>query len=334
MRNGLVGLFVLACACKSANVTDAEGKGDVKYLVAQGTPEAVAALGRLADKNPAALKALDDRAGTDMNVYSAAWQATLRGAEWGPKTLRAGLADASRAELAAIAMTRKDDHLEAFASDLDGAMTLLGKDSRAVSVPAVFASCGKAAQPFIEKRLADGTTREAMCRGLASPDASADSRATFMRVPATSRDGQSCLRASTQMIKTDDTALAWLGTSAEAGLLTAAANEESITCDRIAIVWSHALSERPTDQRAQLTVPLSATLKRCSKSLDSARAAALDKGDLTAVIVGALEPADPRMSDLKLTCARLPIVSRSARIDARLRGRASDALVQMCSWGK
>lgn len=331
---GATGLLSLMVACKTASVTDAEAKGDVKYLAAQGTPEAVAALGRLADKNPAALAALDDRAGTDMNVYSAAWQATLRDAEWGPKTLRAGLSDASRVELAAIAMTRKDPHLDAFASDLDGAMRLVGNDSRAVSVPAVLASAGKAVQPFIEKRLADASTREGMCRGLASPDASADSRATFMHAAPASRDGQSCLHAATQMAKTDDAALAWLGSSAEAGLLTAAANDDSMPCDRLATAWTHALTERPADQRAQLTVALAAALTRCSKALDPALAAAIDKGDLTAVIVGAIDPADPRMSELKTTCARLPLVVRSTKIEGRLRARASDALGQTCSWGK
>jgi hypothetical protein len=325
-------LLMAMLACKAASVTDAEAKGDVKYLVAQGTPEAIAALGRLADKNPAAKKALDDRAGTDMNVYTAAWQATLRDAEWGPQMLRDGLADVSRAELAAIAMTRKDPHLDAFASDLDGAMRLVGNDSRAVSVPAVFASAGKAAQPFIEKRLADSATREGMCRGLASPDASADSRATFMRAPPSSRDGQSCLHAAAQLAKTDDAALTWVGATAEPGLLTALGKDDAVGCDRLATAWSHAISDRPAAECAQLTVPLAAALERCSAALDPALAAALDKGDFATVIVGAIDPVDPRMSALKATCARLPPVSRSPKIDARLRGRAADALAKTCSW--
>lgn len=324
--------ITFVCACKPTNVTDAEKKGDVKYLVAQDTPEAVAALGRLADKNPAAQKALEDRASSDMNVYSAAWQATLRGADWGPKMLREGLADVTRAELAGIAMTRKDPHLEAFANDLDGALRLLGNDTRAVSVPAVFASSGKAAQPLIEQRLADASTRESMCRGLASDDASADSRATFMRVPAASRDGQACMRTASQLAKTDDAALSWVGATAEPGFLTALAKDDTISCDRLATAWGHAFNERPVVERAQLTVPLAAALERCAVALDPVLAAALDKGDFATVIVGAIDPVDPRMSALKTTCTRLALVSRSPKIDARLRGRAADALAKTCSW--
>jgi len=324
--------IALTGACKTANVTDAEKKGDVKYLVAQDTPEAVAALGRLADKNPAAQKALEDRAGTDMNVYSAAWQATLRDAEWGPKMMRDGLADVTRAELAGIAMTRKDPHLETFASNLDGAMRLLGNDTRAVSVPAVFASSGKAAQPFIEKRLADASTRESMCRGLASDDASLESRATFMRVPAASRDGQACLRASSHLAKTDDAALSWVGATAEPGLLTALAKDDTIACDRLATAWRDAFTERPIEQHAQLTVPLAAAIDRCAAAMDSALAAALDKGDFASVIVGAIDPMDPHMSVLKTTCARLSPLSRSPKLEARLRDRAADAVAKTCSW--
>jgi hypothetical protein len=327
-------LLVAVIACKSANVNDAEIKGDVKYLAADGTPDAVSALGRLADKNPAAATALEARPTTDLNVYLAAWQAVLRGADWGSKLLRAGLADASRAELAATAMTpRHDPHVAAFATDLDGAVGLMGKDSRSVTVPGVLASIGSTAQPLIEKRLADPATRDVICRGLASTDASQESRATFMRVPASSRDSESCLRAASQIAQTDDAALAWLGSSAEVGLLTAAGKNDTLKCERLTIAWQHALADRPADQSLSLTVPLSAAIKRCAKSLDPVIAPVLEKGEAAGFVVAAIDPGDPSTGDLKTTCARLPLVLRT-RLDARLRERASDALSQGCARSK
>ena len=57
-----------------------------------------------------------------MNAYIAAWNATVRGAPWGPTLLRAGLADPARAESAASAMKRQDGHLAALVPDLESAL--------------------------------------------------------------------------------------------------------------------------------------------------------------------------------------------------------------------
>ena len=77
--------FVLAAsfACKPKTVGDAERDGDIAWLDANGSQEAVAALGRLADNNPKAVDAINARAGRDVAAYVAAWNATVRGASWG-----------------------------------------------------------------------------------------------------------------------------------------------------------------------------------------------------------------------------------------------------------
>lgn len=330
MRKALTLCLALSLAsCRPSSVTEAESKGDVKYLAAQGTPDAVEALGRVADKDPEAEKALTARAATDINVYIAAWQAVGRGATWGDKMIRYGLSDASRAELAASAMTRKDPHLDAFTDDLSNAIVSVGDDQHVVSLPAVLASAGARAQGVITQRLADGKTRETMCRGLASVDASAESRATFTKVPAASRDGKSCLRAAAQIAQTDDAALGWLGGTAETGLLRAAGDDATLKCDRLATAWKRAFSDRPATERAGLSVPLAAGLKRCPKDLDPIVAPVVET-DAASVVVAAIEPSDPSTSELKQTCARLPLVLRG-KLDARLRDRASDAVSQGCA---
>src|SRR5687767_14642771 len=81
--------FVLAiAACHPSNATDAEAKGDVEWLEADGSADAVAALGRLADKHRKALSALETRSTFDPNAYVAAWAAHLRGATWSIPFLR------------------------------------------------------------------------------------------------------------------------------------------------------------------------------------------------------------------------------------------------------
>jgi len=66
-------------------VSEAEDRDDVAWLAANASPEALQALGQVADKDPAAQKALSERAtsNNDVNVYLAAWAAVLRNAPWG-----------------------------------------------------------------------------------------------------------------------------------------------------------------------------------------------------------------------------------------------------------
>ncbi len=327
MKHAALVVFALASACRPSGVGEAERNEDVRFLSQSGSPEAVAALGRLADSKPAALAALDARAASDVNVYIAAWDATLRGAPWGPTRLRQGLALADRAELAARAMKRADPHLDAFVLDLDRAVG--SSPASSAIVASVLASVGAPAQEFIEKRLADPARRDAMCRGLAASDASAPSRATFMRVPATSRDSTSCLLSASEIAQVDDAALPWLAATAEVGLLRAVGRERVVACDRLATIWKGALAARPAEAYQTLTVALAEAVKRCPRQLDPVLAGAFDKGPQIALIVSAVTPADRSTGELTTTCARLPLVLRS-KLDPRLRERAADALAQGC----
>ena len=100
----LIGAVALvSAACKPVNVTEAEAKHDVEWLAGNDSPEAVAALGRLADSDAKALQILEGRATTDVNTYIAAWSAVTRNAAWGGTFIRTALNDPTRAEMAASA---------------------------------------------------------------------------------------------------------------------------------------------------------------------------------------------------------------------------------------
>src|SRR5687768_14565840 len=104
-------LCLLALGCKTKSVAEAEVKRDIPWLAEQGTPEAIGALGRLADTDARALAALEARASTDVNTYIAAWGAVTRNAPWGSTFLRSALADPVRAEMASTALPRRDARL-------------------------------------------------------------------------------------------------------------------------------------------------------------------------------------------------------------------------------
>src|SRR5262245_28571657 len=114
LRLRVVGALLLAVvalwfsACKPQTVTEAEQKRDIGWLTDNGSPEAIAALGRLADTDANALKVLESRAATDVNTYIAAWAAVTRNAAWGMTFLRSALGDPTRAEMAASALPRRD----------------------------------------------------------------------------------------------------------------------------------------------------------------------------------------------------------------------------------
>jgi hypothetical protein len=317
-------------ACKAKGVGDAEEKGDVDWLDANGSPEAVAALGRLADTNAKAVDALGGRASYDVNAYIAAWNATVRGAAWGPGTLRAGLADPSRAEEAATVMTRRDPHLAVFVPDLEAALVRLSGSSDTVALAAVLASAGKPAEAAIVRRLADGGSRRSMCRGIGSPDASDEARQMLMRVPSTSRDDESCIEEVLKLATDNDTALEWLATVAEPGLLSAAGNHDDFPCPRLKGVWSLALVGRPAAQSSMLTVPLLNAVKRCALALDPVLAEGLRRLPAShPLIVAAVDPYASETSDLKGTCDALRPVA-SGRDGPLVRERAREAVTNAC----
>ncbi len=317
-------------ACKLEDVASAEAKGDIAWLDANGTPEAVAALGRLADDNTHAVEALTARASFDLNAYIAAWNATLRGATWGPTLLRSGLADPMRAESAASVMARKDGHLAAFVPDLDSALVRLAAGENSVAIAAVLASAGPAASITVQRRLEDPATRGAMCRGIGAPDASADARRVLMSVPTASRDNESCVEAALKMAADNDAALEWLASTAEPGLLGAAGKSGEFACARLRTVWSNAFATRPSNLYAALTVPLENAIKRCAPEMDKVLAAALVRQPPThSLVVAAVDPYGGETADLKATCVALKSVA-AGRDSSTVRSRASDALSHGC----
>jgi hypothetical protein len=311
-------------------VGDAERDGDVAWLDANGSQEAVAALGRLADNSPKAVDALNGRANRDVATYVAAWNATLRGAAWGSATLRTGLADPARAEDAASVMGRKDGHLVPFLPDLEAALVRLAAGHNNVAIASVLASVGPTADLAVMRRLDDATTRGPMCRGIGAPDASADARRVLMRVAAHSRDDSSCVEAVLKLAIDNDAALEWLASSAEPGLLSAAGSHEEFPCARLKPLWATALATRAEATHSTLTVPLLSSVQRCASALDPILSEALTH-DPTAygLIVSGIDPYGAETQDLKLTCATLRS-SAGNRGSSLTRGRASEAVSHGC----
>lgn len=318
--------------CKPSSVQEAETKGDVVWLDQNGSPEALAALGRIADKNPKAAAAVEARASFDPSAWAIAWAAVVRGAPWGTAMLKKGLGDAARAEQAAAAMARRDAHLAQFVTELDGALVRLAASQQNAAVATVLASAGVAAHEAVERRLADGSTRGAICRGIASSDSSADARKSLTTVPPASRDNAYCVDAVVKLAADDDETLGWLATGSEPGILGSAGKSELMPCGRLHTLWGKALAERPPESHSALVVPLSNALKRCPKELDGVLADSITRLPATHfVVVGAIDAFGSYGGNLKATCAALPAVAANAKAPAVTRERARDALAHSCT---
>jgi len=322
---------LLLFACKPKTVGSAEAKKDVPWLAEQGTPDAVAALGRLADTDARALSALDARAPTDINVYIAAWEAVIRNAPWGSSFLRSALGDPTRAELAATALPRRDARLIPFTSDIEGAVQRLAAGSRGAVLAGILASIGPQAHAAVQRRLMDPKTRGAMCDGIALPEASGDAKSLLLAVPPEGRDHASCVTTLLTMAATEDVVIDWLATGAESGLLTATA-KSSLACPRVAVIWKKALSDRPAETHAALSVPLQRSLTRCSTALDPVLAELLTKAPRArAAIIQAIDPFSNDLVDLKETCNALRAGHANGE-HPRIRERARDALAHGCAF--
>jgi hypothetical protein len=335
MKRPWVAAFIaLALACGPRTIADAERRGDAAWLDAEGSAEAIAALGRLADDNPRAVQLLNARASSDVNVYIAAWMATVRGASWGAATLRTGLGSPLRAEETASVMTRRDPHLVAFLPDLEGALVRLAASKHNTALTAVLASIGPEADAALTRRLADSSTRGALCRGIGSPDASSNARRVLMRVPPSSRDDESCVEAALITAAHDDTALDWLASNAEPGLLSAAGEREVFACTKLATVWGKALASRPPEAARALTVPLRNAVSRCARTLDPVLAAALgQEGSPYDLIVAGIDPFGTETQDLPQTCAALKTFY-AAKGNAFSREQARAAVFHGCVFAK
>jgi hypothetical protein len=322
--------LLTSASCKAKTVGDAERAGDVNWLDANGSQEAVAALGRLADDHPKAVDAINARANRDIAAYIAAWNATVRGVSWGPATLRTGLADPARAEDAASAMGRKDGHLVPLLPDLETALVRLAAGRNNVALASVIASAGPAADLIVTRRLEDPTTRGALCRGIGSPDSSTDAQRVLIHVSASARDNESCVEAVLKLAKDNDAALTWLATSAEPGMLSAAGSHEEFPCTRLKPLWATVLAMRPEATHPALTVPLLNAVRRCAAMLDPVLAEGLlHDPQAYGLIVSGIDPYGTETEDLKLTCAALRS-SAGARGSSLTRERASEAISHGC----
>jgi hypothetical protein len=317
-------------SCRPSSVADAEAKGDVEWLDTEGSPAAIEAIGRIADKEPAAAKVLAGRAKFDVSGYIAAWGGVKRGARWASDLLHAGLQDPARAEVAASAVEGRDPLIAPFLPDVEAAMGRLAATGATSTLAAVLAAAGPPAHDAVVRRLADKSTRRAMCGGIAVATGSADARDTLRTVPATSRDDETCVGAVTTIAATDDAMLTWLAEQAEPGLLGAASRMTTIDCPRLQRIWTAAIVARAGAQSGALTVPLSYAVHRCAGVLDGVLADAIrTKPAAVAAVVGAIDPFSPDDMTLKATCASLPRVAASGAT-AITKERASDALVHGC----
>lgn len=329
---GVAAAAVLAAGCTPKSVSEAEDRDDVAWLAANASPEALQALGHVADKDPAAQKALSERAtsNNDVNVYLAAWAAVLRNAPWGTVILRDAIADTQRADTAATAMARRDPHLAAFSNALEAALVRGGTKVRNLTVAALLASTGPAAHDAVVRRLADASTRGAMCRGLTSPEASDDAKKTLLTVEAGSRDDADCVDAVVRVAAHDDQTLAWLAQIGEPGILAQAGKSEVIPCPRLAQLWTEAVHARPTQTLVVLALPLAESVKRCPAALDPVLASTVTKSVAGAeLVVGAVDPVGTETTELRSTCSALPLVLRGAA-PPPTKQRAADAVARGC----
>lgn len=324
-------LFALGTpACTPSTIEEAERKGDASWLDQNGTPDAVAALGRMADKNPKALAALEARSTFDVQAFRAAWTGVVRGAPWGGEMLRGGLGDPKRADLAASAVDRHDARLVPFIGDLEQALVRLSATLQNFNVSSTLASIGKPAHDAVVRRLGDASTRGAMCRGIASKDADADARKALMDAPESGRDSPGCVDAVVSLASEDDATLWWVAEKAEPGLLGAAGKEERLPCARLHVAWAKALAARPVAVYSALTVPLGYAVKRCTPEMDGVLADAIAHLPAThAFVVEAIDPFTGYGNALRATCAALPMVA-GGRDSAVVRERATDALNHAC----
>lgn len=324
-------LFALVAACKPQTLADAEAKHDVAFLADQGTPEATAALGRLADADPKAVAALEKRSAIDVNAYIAAWEAVTREKPWGTTFLKSALADPTRADVAATALPRRDPRLIPFVPELEGAVVRLSAGHRGSVVAGVLASIGPAAHAQVERRLIDPKTRGAMCDGIGLPEASGDAKSLVLAVPSEARDHASCVDMVLIMAKTEDVVLDWLAIGAEPGLITQTA-KSTLPCARLGAIWSKGLVERPPETHAALIVPLQLSLRRCASTLDPIIADLLNKAPRSRnCIMQAIDPFSGQLSDLKETCKAM----RGGWVNGetgRVRERVQDALGHGCSF--
>jgi hypothetical protein len=318
-------------ACQPSTVAEAEAKHDVAWLERSASPDAVAALGRLSDHDPKALAALKIRAAYDTAAFHAAWLAVTRDAPWGAEMLRAGLADPKTADITADGMGKHDPHLTAFVGPLEGALVRLSASPQNANVAATIASIGAPAHDVVARRLDDASTRNAMCRGIASKYGDADARAALYAMPTAARDAPGCVEAVVRLGEQDDWSLAWLAEKSEPGMLGAGGKMDALSCARLHVAWVKALAARPASQYPALVVPLGYAVARCPAQTDGILADTIvHMPAARGLVVQAIDPFGRYDEALHATCQNLPLVADGTTDPPIVRERASDALAHLC----
>ena len=248
------------------------------WLEGEGSPQAVAALGRLADSDPKALAALEKRSSIDVNTYIAAWEAVTRNAALGNDVPAFGARRSDARGRRGDGACRGAIRGSSRSCPISRARWFdCRRDIAAASSPA----CSRASVPArtrtCERRLIDAKTRGAMCDGIGLPEASGDAKSLVLAVPPEGRDHASCVDVVLTMATTEDVVLDWLAVSAEPGLITATA-KSTLPCARLGVIWAKGLVERPPETHSALTVPLQLSLRRCATALDPVMADLLDEG--------------------------------------------------------
>jgi hypothetical protein len=319
-------------ACTPSSVSDAEKKGDVYWLEHQGSSEAVSALGRLADEDKSAQKALESIAQRTENgktveggagavdVYLAVWSAVERDKSWANAMMKSALGAPARMEDAASAVKLGSPHIAAFVPELDAA---IGRGCGRCALALASAS-GAPAEAAMTRRLDDAKTRDAMCAGLGGDSSSKGARAVFMRAPVASRDAPSCPGAAARMAAHDDEALAWLGQTAEPGLVRVAGASDALSCPKLARLWSTVFTTRDRATYVSLEVPLKDAVTRCPKDLDATLAVALaSDAESQSLAVAGMTPTDVSAATFPRACAAIGDVARGAATPP-IKARAAD----------
>ena len=315
-------------SCTPTSVGEAERKKSVGWLESNGSPEAIAALGRIADDDKDAQDALariarttesskvhTDGGGSALDVNLAAWGGVERNASWAIAMTKSALADKLRMDEMASAMKRGAPQLGAFVNDLDAALSA----GCGISCGAALTSIDSAAATSaVQKRLADNATRDAVCFGAGTAEATKGARDVFMKEPPTSRDAVQCGPAAVAMATRDDAALAWLAQNAEPGLLRGVS---SMPCARQVMVWTKVLTSRDHGTFGALSRALEDSVQKCPAELDATIAGALGTdADSQTLVLASLGSSNAH--ELKMTCAAAPAAAQHvtailARANAR-----------------
>ena len=273
--------FWLACRsgagrlCVPSTIDEAERKGDVAWLDQNGTPDAVAALGRLADTQAEGAGGAREPLVVRRRRRSAPrGRGVVRGAPWGTTMLRDGAGrPEARGPARRARWTSTTPRLVASSRPTSSSAlhAPVGDACRTSTSRAPSPSVGPPAHDAITRRLADASTRGAMCRGIASKDADADARKALLDAPVGVARRERAAWTRVVHIAAERRRRRSPG-SAETGRAGAARAPRARTrrsrARSLHVAWAKALAARAPEGYSALTVPLGYAVKRCTAEMD------------------------------------------------------------------